>query len=207
MWRNLGGLLTCLCSHLHLHVISCDFHNETLKTKKHFNSFHPKHGFFLHYDDVMSWFDATPSFFKDVRFIIHILLSPTHKQLTSPSHPQKISSLRPSNYEHLLKLNLSCHLCPQSFRNMPLLKAHLEAHFKAKFNAALKAYEREKKLAQASKPSSKASSSTSSSKKRKHDGKPNSVASVSSGTSGRSKEDRSSEGSEKRRMTGSDGRK
>ncbi|KAI0811028.1 hypothetical protein BC629DRAFT_1281155, partial [Irpex lacteus] len=171
-------------THLHLHVISCDFHNETLKTKKHFNSFHPKHGFFLHYDDVMSWFDATPSFFKD-----------------------KISSLRPSNYEHLLKLNLSCHLCPQSFRNMPLLKAHLEAHFKAKFNAALKAYEREKKLAQASKPSSKASSSTSSSKKRKHDGKPSSVASASSGTSGRSKEDRSSDGSEKRRKTYSDGRK
>jgi len=29
-----------------------------MKTKKHYNSFHPKHGFFLHVDQVLSWFEA-----------------------------------------------------------------------------------------------------------------------------------------------------
>jgi hypothetical protein len=69
----LGGNVLVVCSHLHLHVISSDLHSETMKNKKHYNSFHPKHGFFLHYDDVMSWFDAVPSFFRDVRSLLLIL--------------------------------------------------------------------------------------------------------------------------------------
>jgi aprataxin len=40
-----------------------------MKNKKHYNSFHPKHGFFLHLDEVMSWFDAEPSYYETVRFI------------------------------------------------------------------------------------------------------------------------------------------
>ena len=49
--------------HLHLHVISADLCSEKLKHKKHYNSFHPKLGFFLHLDEVESWFDAESSFF------------------------------------------------------------------------------------------------------------------------------------------------
>lgn len=54
------------CRHLHLHVISADLCSPAMKNKKHYNSFHPGRGFFLHLDDVMSWFDAEPSFWKQV---------------------------------------------------------------------------------------------------------------------------------------------
>ncbi|KAL0071539.1 aprataxin-like protein [Marasmius tenuissimus] len=53
-------------SHLHLHIISADLCSEKLKHKKHYNSFHPKLGFFLHVDDVLSWFDSEPSYFSQV---------------------------------------------------------------------------------------------------------------------------------------------
>ena len=53
--------------HIHLHVLSADLCSERMKTKKHYNSFHPKHGFFLHVDQVLSWFDAEMSYFQSVR--------------------------------------------------------------------------------------------------------------------------------------------
>ena len=37
-----------------------------MKVKKHYNSFHPTLGFFLHLHDVMSWFDAESSHFETV---------------------------------------------------------------------------------------------------------------------------------------------
>lgn len=57
-------------SHIHCHVISTDLVSPFLKVKKHYNSFHPKLGFFLHMDEVLSWFDAEPSFFDTVRIIL-----------------------------------------------------------------------------------------------------------------------------------------
>ncbi|KAH8928504.1 HIT-like protein [Atractiella rhizophila] len=39
--------------HLHLHVISTDFQSDRLKHKKHWNSFHPELGFFLHLSDLL----------------------------------------------------------------------------------------------------------------------------------------------------------
>ena len=44
-------------SHIHMHIISEDLCSKNLKTKKHYNSFHPSLGFFLLLDDVLSWFD------------------------------------------------------------------------------------------------------------------------------------------------------
>ena len=40
-----------------------------MKSKKHLNSFHPKLGFFLHLDEVLSWFgpDIEPTWFAMVR--------------------------------------------------------------------------------------------------------------------------------------------
>jgi aprataxin len=58
--------LMAVYRHLHLHVMSTDFCAGGLKHKKHYNSFHPKLGFFLHLDDVLSWFDAERSFFSTV---------------------------------------------------------------------------------------------------------------------------------------------
>ncbi|KIP09607.1 hypothetical protein PHLGIDRAFT_46286, partial [Phlebiopsis gigantea 11061_1 CR5-6] len=92
-------------AHLHLHVISADLRGDSMKNKKHYNSFHPKLGFFIHFDEVMSWFDAEPSFYK-----------------------QK-SALRPQAYLDLLKEPLQCFYCYEEIKNMPLLKEHLKAEF------------------------------------------------------------------------------
>lgn len=52
--------------HIHLHIISSDLVSEKLKNKKHYNSFHPSLGFFLHLDDVLEWFDLPDEDFKKV---------------------------------------------------------------------------------------------------------------------------------------------
>lgn len=43
---------------VHLHVISSDLISPKLKNKKHYNSFHPGLGFFLHLDDVIRQVEA-----------------------------------------------------------------------------------------------------------------------------------------------------
>ncbi|KAI6150540.1 HIT-like domain-containing protein, partial [Pisolithus tinctorius] len=88
--------------HLHLHVISSDLCSPKLKTKKHYNSFHPKLGFFQHLSDVLSWFDADQSYFE------------------------MMSQLRKIDYEPLLKEDLACWKCGRAMRNMPTLKEHLQ---------------------------------------------------------------------------------
>lgn len=76
--RLLSGCLLSDCPlslfarwrHLHLHVISADLCSPAMKVKKHYNSFHPKLGFFIPLDDVLSWFDAEDTFFSSVRLFI-----------------------------------------------------------------------------------------------------------------------------------------
>jgi len=51
---------------------------------------------------VLSWFDAEPSFFDSV------------------------ATLKKSQYESLLKEDLSCWKCTLGFKNIPQLKGHLQ---------------------------------------------------------------------------------
>ncbi|KAF8559816.1 hypothetical protein OG21DRAFT_1594605 [Imleria badia] len=88
--------------HVHLHVLSNDLCSEKMKHKKHFNSFHPTLGFFLHLHEVLSWFDEEPSYFE------------------------RMSQLKKSDYEHILKESLCCWKCERDMKNMPQLKAHLQ---------------------------------------------------------------------------------
>ncbi|KIM87013.1 hypothetical protein PILCRDRAFT_815447 [Piloderma croceum F 1598] len=88
--------------HVHVHVLSADLCSPAMKTKKHYNSFHPKHGFFLHLNDVLSWLDAEPSYYETM------------------------SELKKSQYEPLLKDDLVCWRCGHVFKNMPTLKTHLQ---------------------------------------------------------------------------------
>ncbi|KAI0920204.1 hypothetical protein AcV5_010007 [Taiwanofungus camphoratus] len=88
--------------HVHLHIISADLCSSAMKNKKHYNSFHPKLGFFIHLDEVLSWFDSEPSYFSE------------------------IAKLKPSRYESLLKEDLLCWRCGQDYKNMPTLKTHLQ---------------------------------------------------------------------------------
>jgi hypothetical protein len=43
--------------HLHLHVISADLTAPALKTKRHYNSFSPRTGFFVPLTEVRAWFN------------------------------------------------------------------------------------------------------------------------------------------------------
>jgi len=95
--------------HLHLHVLSDDLCSPKLKHKKHYNSFHPKLGFFLHIDEIMEWFElpsATP-FVKGVTY-------------------ESKTALNEKVYDPLLKEDLSCFKCGQDFKFMPKLKDHLQ---------------------------------------------------------------------------------
>ena len=62
--------------------MSMEFNGGYIKSKKHLNSFHPKHGFFLHIDEVLSWFepDVAPTWFAMVR-----PLSPLPRAYHGPS--------------------------------------------------------------------------------------------------------------------------
>ncbi|KAG1754569.1 hypothetical protein EDB19DRAFT_1969949 [Suillus lakei] len=61
--------------------------------------------FFIHLSDVLSWFDADSSYYKT------------------------ISQLKKSDYEPLLKEDLSCWKCNHNLSNMPKLKSHLQEEF------------------------------------------------------------------------------
>jgi len=97
--------------HVHLHIISSDLCSPSLKNKKHYNSFHPKLGFFIHFDEVLSWFEGSVS------------------DPVSSGAP-KTPSLRKERYEPLLKTDLACWKCGEGVRNIPLLKSHLEKEWK-----------------------------------------------------------------------------
>ncbi|TFK29881.1 HIT-like protein [Coprinopsis marcescibilis] len=88
--------------HLHLHVLSADMCSEKMKNKKHYNSFHPSKGFFLHINDVLDWFEATPGYY------------------------QQVTKLDPKAYEALLKEGLTCWKCGSEMKNIPSLKEHLQ---------------------------------------------------------------------------------
>ncbi len=53
MFSSFHVLLFTVVSRLHLHVISSDLMSPSLKTKKHYQSFHPTHGFFIPLTDVI----------------------------------------------------------------------------------------------------------------------------------------------------------
>ncbi|GAA5886069.1 hypothetical protein JCM6882_004252 [Rhodosporidiobolus microsporus] len=87
--------------HVHLHVISSDLISPKLKNKKHYNSFHPKLGFFLHLDEVLEEVESGT-----------------------------FSLQPPKTYEALLKDDLVSHYTGDVYANIPKLKAHLEDEWK-----------------------------------------------------------------------------
>ncbi|KAI9459496.1 HIT-like protein [Lactarius psammicola] len=97
--------------HLHLHVISSDLTAPALKTKRHYNSFSPRAGFFVPLAEVRAWFDDA----------------------TVPQQHQsaKMRRLAPDEYEPRLKNALECFRCGQPAKNMPALKKHLQEEFDA----------------------------------------------------------------------------
>ncbi|KAF8959029.1 hypothetical protein BDZ97DRAFT_1839470 [Flammula alnicola] len=92
VWTGFHGAPSMV--HVHLHVLSADLSLQLVP---------PKLGFFLHLDDVLSWFDAEPTYFANL-----------------------VKQLKPSNYEPILKESLSCFHCDTEMKNMPSLKTHLQ---------------------------------------------------------------------------------
>ncbi|KAI1795846.1 HIT-like domain-containing protein [Ganoderma leucocontextum] len=108
--------------HLHLHIISTDFRGEYMRSKKHLNSFHPTLGFFIHLDDVLSWFgpDIEPTWFA------------------------MRSDIDKKEHEKLLKEDMTCpgH-CDQLFKTMPKVREHMRGVFDSMVKAMQKAKENE----------------------------------------------------------------
>lgn len=99
--------------HLHLHVISSDLTAPALKTKRHYNSFSPRTGFFVPLAEVRTWF--------------------LKNDAAAAAAPQlaKVRRLAPEEYEPRLKYALECFRCDQPAKNMPALKKHLQDEFDA----------------------------------------------------------------------------
>ena len=129
-------------SHLHLHVISSDLCSPSLRQKKHYNSFHPKLGFFLHIDEVLSWFDKdSASFDKEVAiwFFIHLQIC------VDPPFVSQVMSLQKGLHEPLLKEDLQCWRCRETLKTIPKLKEHLEREKKAEASREKKACQGKKR--------------------------------------------------------------
>jgi len=120
IWMGFHGAPSM--DHLHLHVLSDDLCSDRLKNKKHYNSFHPKIGFFLDIDEVLSWFDAEPSYFSSM-----VKLDTKH-------------------YESMLEEDLSCWRCNASMKNIPTLKAHLQEEWDAEAKREKAKIERKRKM-------------------------------------------------------------
>ena len=126
-----------------------------MKHKKHYNTFNPKLGFFLHYKDVMEWFDATPSYYDMVRLLTRRLPRPARfcsclaRALTRPTLllTQKVRGLTSAEYSPLLKEDLECFRCSKTFRTFALLKDHLGEEFQAVKKRAKERYAREQERA------------------------------------------------------------
>ncbi|KZT57048.1 HIT-like protein [Calocera cornea HHB12733] len=101
---NIGFHSVPSMDHLHVHVISSDLISPALKNKKHYNSFHPTLGFFLHLDNVLLWL--------------------TEEKLASRLN------LNTAKSEALLKTDLVCFKCDEPFKQIPRLKEHLEDEWK-----------------------------------------------------------------------------
>lgn len=97
--------------HVHVHVISSDLISEKLKNKKHYNSFNPNLGFFLHLDGVLEQVEAN--------------------NIT-------INQKTPSQYEALLKEPLRSIYTGEEFKTIPKLKEHLEAQWEKERESAKK---------------------------------------------------------------------
>ncbi|KAH9966867.1 hypothetical protein BC827DRAFT_1102360, partial [Russula dissimulans] len=103
--------------HLHLHVISSDLIAPALKTKRHYNSFSPRVGFFVPLAEVRAWFlnddgDDGGGGDRD------------GDQLRA-----KVLRLTPEVYEPRLKEALVCFRCGETAKNIPALKKHLQHEF------------------------------------------------------------------------------
>jgi len=137
--------------HLHLHVLSDDLCSPTMKHKKHYNSFHPKLGFFLHIDDVLSWFDAEPSYYSSVRLIFRVWLFSLFRRalprlMTSSIPFRQMSEIAKNQYEPILKAPLSCWRCGVEMKNMPTLKTHLQEEWDNEATREKARVERKRKL-------------------------------------------------------------
>ncbi|GAA5925533.1 DNA 5'-adenosine monophosphate hydrolase [Sporobolomyces koalae] len=87
--------------HVHLHVISSEMISDRLKNKKHWNSFHPDLGFFLHLEDVITQVEQGDFSLKSA-----------------------------TQYESILKQDLRSIYPPyDTFKNLPQLKLHLVHEF------------------------------------------------------------------------------
>ncbi|KIL69692.1 hypothetical protein M378DRAFT_68635 [Amanita muscaria Koide BX008] len=120
IWMGFHGAPSM--AHLHLHVLSADLCSEKMKHKKHYNSFHPKHGFFLHIETVLAWLDATPTY------------------------RASMININQATYGKILKEPLSCFHCSKQLKDMPTLKGHLQDEWESVMKRERTKLERKKHI-------------------------------------------------------------
>lgn len=114
-----------------------------MKNKKHYNSFHPKLGFFLHVEEILELFDATPSFYDTKVSGVSCQLIWNVSGLIVV---RKVKQLDPKLYEPLLKKPLTCFRCGKELKNIPTLKEHLEGEWDKVASRAAKSATGKRKL-------------------------------------------------------------
>lgn len=72
--------------HVHCHVISSDLISPKLQNKKHFNSFHPGLGFFLHLDAVIAEVEGGLSTRRSPRDADRLLRLPLRSHYTGEEY-------------------------------------------------------------------------------------------------------------------------
>ncbi|KAF9814930.1 hypothetical protein IEO21_04874 [Rhodonia placenta] len=119
--------------HLHLHIISSDLCSNYLKTKKHYNSFHPGHGFFIKLQDVLEWFEPD----------------------TDPRWVELAKLLVETEYGGRLKESFHCWRCDLMIGSFAELKEHLQADWEKECKRKKAAIERKRIAAEKKALSSK----------------------------------------------------
>ncbi|KAH9035383.1 hypothetical protein EDB85DRAFT_1944573 [Lactarius pseudohatsudake] len=109
-WEVWAGFHACAVDgsdrHLHLHVISSDLTAQALKTKKHYNSFSPRAGFFVPLAEVRAWFND------------------------NAAAPQ-CAALRRRTMSPVSNAFSNAFVVANLAKNMPALKKHLQEEFDA----------------------------------------------------------------------------
>lgn len=109
---------------LHLHVISTDFNSPTLKTKRHWNSFHTKLFIPHHGKSIFIVKNTLKKTKNGKNFILELV-----KRI---SGGEKIKKLDSKKVDELRRTPLLCHRCTTKASTIQSLKAHLVVHVKQK---------------------------------------------------------------------------
>lgn len=103
---------------------------------RHYNSFHPTLGFFLHLDDVISQVESGNISCVSFSRIIRRPHSRRKLIVRFRRTARRQTNKSAKEYEQIFKLPLTSHYTGAEYKTIPKLKEHLEAEFARRAKAA-----------------------------------------------------------------------